>query len=67
VRDNTDRSEGIREALEEAIAMAIAIAIAIAIAYLQRQSRTPFSGSVLNAYALHASAVPQVLAKFSLH
>ena len=55
MRDNTDKSEGIRDFLE---------GYGYSFYLFNGESLTPFSGSALNAYALHASAVPQVLAKF---
>jgi hypothetical protein len=54
-RHNTDKSEGIREVLER-------YGYSLS---LHGESLAPFSGHALNAYALHASALPQVLAKFS--
>ena len=55
VRDNKDKSEGIRDVLE---------GYGYSFYLFNGENLTPFSGSALNAYALHASAVPQVLAKF---
>lgn len=56
VRDNTDKSEGIRDVLE---------GYGYKFYLFDGRSLTPFSGSALNAYALHDSALPQTLAKFS--
>ncbi len=56
VRDNTDKSEGIREVLE---------GYGYKFFLFDGLKLTPLSGSALNAYALHESALPQVLAKFS--
>jgi FkbM family methyltransferase len=56
VRDNTDKSEGIREVLE---------GYGYSFYLFNGQSITPFSGSALNAYAVHDSARAQALAKFS--
>jgi FkbM family methyltransferase len=56
IRDNMDRSEGIREVLE---------GYGYKFYLFEGGKLTPFSGSALNAYALHDSVVPQVLAKFS--
>ena len=58
VRDNTDKSEGIREVLE---------GYGYSFYLFNGRSLTPFSGSALNAYALHDSGLSQVLAKFSPH
>ena len=58
VRDNTDKSEGIREVLE---------GYGYKFYLFDGRSLTPLSGSALNAYAVHDSARAQVLAKFSPH
>ena len=52
VRDNTDKSEGIREVLE---------GYGYSFYLFDGESLTPFSGSALNAYAVHDSASAQVL------
>jgi FkbM family methyltransferase len=56
VRDNTNKSEGIRAVLED---------YWYKFYLFDGRSLTPFSGSALNAYAVDDSALPQVLAKFS--
>ena len=56
VRDNSDKSDGIREVLE---------GYGYSFYVFDDKSLTPFSGSALNAYALHKSVSAQVLAKFS--
>lgn len=56
VRDNTDKSEGIREVLE---------AYGYKFFLFDGRSLTPLSGGALNAFAVHESALPQTLAKFS--
>lgn len=56
IRDNTDKSEGIREVLE---------GYGYKFYLFEGGRLTPFSGSALNAYALHNSVIPQVLSKFS--
>jgi FkbM family methyltransferase len=55
VRDNTDKSQGIRDILDK---------YGYKFYLFEGGRLTPFSGSALNAYALHESALPQVLAKF---
>ena len=55
MRDNKDKSEGIRDFLE---------GYGYSFHLFNGESLTPFSGSVLNAYAVHDSPVPRVLAKF---
>jgi hypothetical protein len=55
VRDNTDKSEGIREVLE---------AYGYKFYLFDGHKLTPLSGSALNAFAVHESALPQTLAKF---
>jgi FkbM family methyltransferase len=54
-RDNTDKSEGIREVLE---------GYGYSFYLFNGERLTPFSGVALNAYALHASALSQVLATY---
>jgi FkbM family methyltransferase len=56
VRDNSDKSDGIREVLE---------GYGYSFYVFDDESLTPFSGSALNAYALHKSVSAQVLEKFS--
>lgn len=56
IRDNTDKSEGIREVLE---------GYGYKFFLFNGRTLTPFSGRALNAYALHSSTLPQVLARFS--
>ena len=56
LRDNTDKSEGIREVLE---------GYGYKFFLFDGLKLIPLSGSALNAYALHESALPQVLTKFS--
>jgi FkbM family methyltransferase len=56
VRDNTDKSEGIREVLE---------GYGYKFYLFDGRKLTPLSGSALNAFAVHESALPQTLAKFS--
>ncbi len=56
VRDNTDRSEGIREVLE---------GYGYEFYLFDGHALTPLSGSALNAFAVHKSVRPQVLAQFS--
>jgi FkbM family methyltransferase len=56
VRDNTDKSDGIREVLE---------AYGYKFYLFDGRKLTPLSGSALNAFAVHESALPQTLAKFS--
>jgi hypothetical protein len=58
VRDNADRSQGIREVLE---------GYGYKFYLFDGRRLAPLSGSALNAFALHESAVPQVMAKFSSH
>ena len=58
VRDNADRSQGIREVLE---------GYGYKFYLFDGHRLAPLSGSALNAFALHESAVPQVMAKFSSH
>ncbi len=56
VRDNTDKSEGIREVLE---------GYGYEFYLFDGHGLTPLSGSALNAFAVHKSVRPQVLAQFS--
>jgi hypothetical protein len=56
IRDNTDKSEGIREVLE---------GYGYKFYIFDEGKLIPFSGSALNAYAVHDSVNPQVLSKFS--
>ena len=56
VRDNTDKSQGIREVLED---------YGYKFYLFDGLKLAPFSGSALNAFAVHESALPQALAKFS--
>jgi FkbM family methyltransferase len=56
VRDNTDKSDGIREVLE---------AYGYKFYLFDGRKLIPLSGSALNAFAVHESALPQTLAKFS--
>ncbi len=56
VRDNTDKSEGIREVLE---------GYGYEFYLFDGHGLTPLSGSALNAFAIHESVRPQVLAQFS--
>jgi FkbM family methyltransferase len=56
IRDNTDKSEGIREVLE---------GYGYKFYVFDDGKLTPFFGSALNAYALHNSVIPQALSKFS--
>jgi FkbM family methyltransferase len=56
VRDNTDKSEGIREVLE---------GYGYKFYLFDGHKLAPLSGSALNAFAVHESALPQTLAKFS--
>jgi FkbM family methyltransferase len=56
VRNNTDKSEGIREVLE---------GYGYKFYLFDGLKLTPLSSSALNAFAVHQSALPQVLAKFS--
>ncbi len=56
IRDNTDKSEGIREVLE---------GYGYRFYLFEGGKLTPFSGSALNAYAVHDSVIPEVLSKFS--
>lgn len=56
IRDNTDKSEGIREVLE---------GYGYKFYIFDDGKLTPFSGSALNAYAVHDSVIPQVLSKFA--
>jgi FkbM family methyltransferase len=56
IRNNTDNSEGIREVLE---------GYGYRFYLFEGGKLTPFSGSALNAYAVHDSVIPQVLSKFS--
>ena len=56
VRDNTDKSEGIREVLE---------GYGYEFYLFDGHGLTPLSGSALNAFAIHKSVRPQVLAQFS--
>ncbi len=58
VRDNADRSQGIREVLE---------GYGYKFYLFDGRRLAPLSGSALNAFALHELAVPQVMAKFSSH
>jgi FkbM family methyltransferase len=58
VRDNADRSQGIREVLE---------GYGYKFYLFDGRRLAPLSGSALNAFALHESVVPQVMAKFSSH
>jgi FkbM family methyltransferase len=55
VRDNTDKSEGIREVLE---------GYGYKFYLFDGHNLTPLSGSALNAFAVHESALPRTLAKF---
>jgi FkbM family methyltransferase len=56
VRDNTDKSDGIREVLE---------GYGYKFYLFDGRRLTPLSGSALNAFAVHETALPQTLAKFS--
>jgi FkbM family methyltransferase len=56
VRDNTDKSDGIREVLE---------GYGYKFYLFDGHRLTPLSGSALNAFAVHEAALPQTLAKFS--
>ena len=56
VRDNTDRSEGIREVLE---------GYGYEFYLFDAHGLIPLTGSALNAFAVHESVRPQVLAQFS--
>lgn len=55
VRDSTDKSQGIREILE---------AYGYSFYLFDGHSLSKFSGSAMNAFAVHKTAIPQVLAKF---
>jgi FkbM family methyltransferase len=55
VRNSTDKSQGIREILE---------AYGYSFYVFDGHSLSKFSGSAMNAFAIHKTAVPQALAKF---
>jgi FkbM family methyltransferase len=55
VRDNTDKSEGIRQILE---------GYGYKFYLFDGDDLTPLSGNALNAFAIHKSTLPQVLARF---
>jgi FkbM family methyltransferase len=55
VRDGTDKSQGIREILE---------AYGYSFYLFDGHRLSKFSGSAMNAFAIHKTAIPQVLAKF---
>ena len=58
VRDNTDKSSGVRQILEN---------YGYHFYLFNGHELSEFTGSALNAFAIHKSAMPQVLAKFPVH